>query len=440
MTREGASAAGLKLAVCAEIDRRRDDMIGLAQTILHNPELGYKEFKTSALVRDALAGLGLPVREGLAITGVDAVLAGGEPGPRVCIIGELDSVVSYDAAVCDPITGAAHQCGHNIQVAAMLGAAMGLAGAGIAPKLTGAVRFLGAPAEEFIEMEYRLGLAAKGKITYLGGKPELVKLGYFDDIDIAMMVHAQSETPQPGLYFRGGANGFIAKFIRYVGQSAQAASAPHKAINALNAACLGIMAMHAQRETFQDQDSIRVHPIITKGGEIVNNVPADVHLETYVRGRSLEAILDASRKVDRAFRAGGDAVGAETHIRDVPGYLPICQDEALSEIAEQNGRALLGDAGAQVAAFMTASTDMGDISHLMPAMHPFVGGTEGLLHGADFRIVDYDAAVVAPAKMMAMTTVDLLAGGAEEGRRVLAAHKPNLTKAEYLAMMDGFNR
>lgn len=430
----------LKQAVCAEIDRRRDDIIGIADTMLHHPELGYKEIKTAALVRNTLAGLGLPVREGLAITGVDGVLAGDKPGPSLCIMGELDSVMAADAAVCDPVTGAAHQCGHHIQVASMLGAAIGLVGAGAAGALAGKVHFLGAPAEEFLEIEYRLGLANAGKITYLGGKQELIKLGYFDEIDIAMMVHAASKAPEPGLHYGFQANGFLAKFIRYAGRASHAGAAPQDGINALNAACLGILAVHAQRETFQDQDSIRVHPIITKGGDVVNVVPSDVRIETYVRGRAVEAILDASKKVDRAFRAGGDAVGAETHIQNVPGYLPIFQDEPLTRLAMENGRALLGEEGVHYGGFLGGSLDVGDLSHLMPVLHPFVGGTVGPIHGADFAIVNYDAAAIVPAKMMAMTAIDLLADGASAAQQIIAGHKPRLTKVQYLAMMEDLSK
>ena len=172
------------------------------------------------------------------------------------------------------------------------------------------------------------------------------------------------------------------------------------------------MAVHAQRETFQDDDAIRVHPIITKGGDVVNVVPSDVRLETYVRGKNLDAILDASAKVDRAFKAGGDAVGAATKITNIPGYLPIFQDRNLTEIAARNGRALLGDQGALEAGFMGGSFDVGDLSHLIPVIHPFVTGTKGHLHTAEFCVTDYEAAVVLPAKLMAMCVIDLLADGA----------------------------
>ena len=321
----------LKKKVCQQIDQRREDMIRVAKTMLGHPELGYREIKTAAMVREVLKGLNLPVREGLAVTGVEGTLSGKEAGPTVVVMGELDSVMGRESPLADPVTGAAHLCGHHIQVASMLGAAMGLVGAGVGPYLSGQVKFLGCPAEEYLEIEYRLGLMAEGKISFLGGKQELIKLGYFDDVDAAMMVHAFADTAEPGFLMNATGNGFMAKFIRYEGKPSHAGAAPHRGINALNAACIGIMAVHAQRETFQDDDAIRVHPIITKGGDVVNVVPSDVRLETYVRGKNLEAILDASAKVDRAFKAGGDAVGAATQITNIPGYLPIFQDRNLTE-------------------------------------------------------------------------------------------------------------
>jgi len=430
----------LKKKVCQQIDQRREEMIRVAKAMLGHPELGYRETKTAAMVREVLKGLNLPVREGLAVTGVEGTLSGKEAGPTVVVMGELDSVMGRESPLADPVTGAAHLCGHHIQVASMLGAAMGLVGAGAGPYLSGQVKFLGCPAEEYLEIEYRLGLMAEGKISFLGGKQELIKLGYFDDVDAAMMVHAFADTAEPGFLMNATGNGFMAKFIRYEGKPSHAGAAPHRGINALNAACIGIMAVHAQRETFQDDDAIRVHPIITKGGDVVNVVPADVRLETYVRGKNLEAILDASAKVDRAFKAGGDAVGAATQITNIPGYLPIFQDRNLTELATRNGRALLGDKGAQDAGFMGGSFDVGDLSHLIPVIHPFVTGTKGHLHTAEFCVTDYEAAVVLPAKLMAMCVIDLLADGAGEAKRVKKEFQPRLNKEQYLALMQRLSR
>src|SRR4030065_2897658 len=115
-------------------------------------------------------------------------------------------------------------------------------------------------------------------------------------------------------------NAVLAKFIRYQGKESHAGGAPHFGINALNAAMLGMIGIHAQRETFRDEDCIRVHPIITRGGDLVNVVPADVRIETFVRGRRGEAVQDANKKVNRALQAGAMAIGAEGEITDLPGY------------------------------------------------------------------------------------------------------------------------
>src|SRR5207244_9218026 len=96
--------------------------------------------------------------------------------------------------------------------------------------------------------------------------------------------------------------------------------------NALYAAQIGLMAINAIRETFRDEDTIRVHPIITHGGSQVNVIPGEVRIETYVRGRTMEAILDANVKVDRALRAGARALGANVEIETLPGYMRVHRD------------------------------------------------------------------------------------------------------------------
>src|SRR5207302_9481909 len=125
---------------------------------------------------------------------------------------------------------------------------------------------------------------------------------------------------------RMSANGVVAKRARFIGRAAHAGAAPERGINALNAATLALQAIHMQRETFRDQDNIRVHPIVTHGGTTINVVPADVRLETFHRGASFEAIADAAAKVDRALRAGALSVGAGLEIETLPGYLPLLVD------------------------------------------------------------------------------------------------------------------
>ena len=428
----------LKDRVCQAIDEHAEKIIRAAMEIEKTPELGFKETKTAAAVSNFLTGLNFSCKEGLALTGVKAELNPGASGPNIAVIGELDAVICPDSPAANPETGAAHACGHNLQLGAMLGAALGLKLAGIADSLAGNVTFMAVPAEEYVEIAFRQQLREQGKIRYLGGKQELVYRGEFDNVDIAMMIHADKDAPAGRVSLCETCNGFIGMTVQYVGKEAHAAGAPHEGINALNAAMIGLMGVHALRETFRDQDIVRVHPIITKGGDLVNTVPADVRLETYVRARTMKAIEGTYGKVTRAFKAGGDSVGAETHIHTIPGYLPLnCMPE-LNEVFRANALAMLPVECVVDSGHFGGSTDMGDISHLLPTIHPFTGGVCGALHTKEFNAVDYAAACIQPAKLMAMTVIDLLADDAATAKQITANFQPVLTKAEYLALLDKY--
>ena len=432
-----ASTEELKSMVCQEIDRRSEEIIGVAKTILENPEPGFREVKTARLVAEKFSELGIPYRDSLALTGVKGIVKGDSDGLTVGVLGELDSLIVPDHPKADPQTGAAHACGHHAQIGMLIGVAIAIIKSGVLPSLTGRVAFVAVPAEEYIEIEFRESLRKDKKLSFLGGKPELIKLGEFDDIDMAMITHTGPLRKGKQLGLGGTSNGTVAKQIQFIGKGAHAGGSPHQGINALNAAMIALSAIHAQRETFKDADTIRVHPIITKGGEAVNIVPADVHMETFVRGKTLEAIKDANDKVDRALRAGALAVGGKVRITTLPGYLPMTNDRTLQEVYKANAIAVVGK-GKVIPGGRhgTGSTDMGDVSHIMPAIHPFAGGATGISHGNDYLIEDYQLAVINPAKAMAMTVVDLLADGAVKANEVLAKFKPQMTRQEYLDTME----
>ncbi|WP_312334724.1 amidohydrolase [Anaerospora hongkongensis] len=428
----------LKKLVCQAIDNHAEQIIAYAQQVEQNPELGFKEVQTARQTADFLTSLGYSCREEIALTGLKTSLKSTAAGPNIAILGELDAVICPDSAKANPFTGAAHTCGHHVQLGVMAGTALGLKLAGIADKLHGNVTFMAVPAEEFIEIAYRSKLRAEGKIHFLGGKQELIYRGEFDDIDIAMMVHSAKNAPQASISIGESSNGFIGKTIQYLGKEAHAAEAPQQGINALNAAMLGLMGIHALRETFYDQDIVRVHPIITKGGDLVNSVPADVRLETYVRAKTMAAIDATHHKVDRALKAGGDAIGAQTIIHTLPGYLPLHCPQALNELFSDNARQFMPDEQIIQVGHFGGSTDMGDVSHLMPTIHPYVGGATGSLHVRDFSVVDYDAACIIPAKIMAMTVIDLLSGQAEQAQTILKDFTPLLTKEEYIQLLNSY--
>lgn len=426
----------LKARVAAEIDRHQDEIIAIAERIWGDPELGFKEFRTAQLVMEEFGRLDLPQRSGLAITGVKAIAASGKPGPTVAIIGELDSILVADHPSANPETGAAHCCGHNAQIANMLGAGIGLIEAGVLPELSGRVALMAVPAEEYVEIAYRSELRRQGKIEFLGGKSELVRLGEFDDIDIAMMVHTSSQDFMAGVFGSSeSSNGFVGKNARFTGRAAHAAGAPHRGVNALYAATVALGAINAQRETYRDEDAVRIHPILSRGGDLVNVIPNDVRLETYVRGKTVAAIEGASTKVDRALKAGALALGARVEITTLPGYLPLFNDPTLLDLFKANFARDYEPSQWTSRGHGAGSTDMGDIAHLLPTIHPYAVGSRGQGHGNDWEIADKYIAYVLPAKLMALTAVDLLADGAQEAHTLLDGYQPRMTKAEYLAFM-----
>jgi amidohydrolase len=431
----------LKRQACEAIDRHADAIIGLGETILRNPETGFNEVRTAALVAERMGALGLSPRTGLALTGVKGRLAGRTPGPRLALIGELDSLRTSEHPLADPVTGAAHSCGHNAQIAGMLGAAVGLCDVQVAEHLAGEIIFFAVPAEEFIDVEERAGRVAKGEIEFMLGKPELVAKGYFDDVDMAMMIHTGSrDGSKTRAILAESSNGALVKQIRFIGRAAHAGSLPQLGVNALNAAMIAMNAISAQRETFWEKDTIRIHPIITKGGDAVSVVPAEVTMETFVRGGSLAAIVDANKKVDRCLRAGAMAMGAEVEIHTIPGYLPQRNDKQLGQIFGGNVEALFGPGEFHIGGHRTGSTDMGDLAHMMPVIHPYIVAAKGKAHGADWRIDEPQHGYLTPAKLLAMTAIDLLYGDAAPANEILANFQPAMTKDAYLSFQRGLFR
>jgi len=431
----------LKRRLWEAVDRRAPEIVALGERIRRTPELGFKEVRTSALVADALAGIGLHPRTGLALTGVRADAPGGQgPGPTFALLGELDALVVSGHPEADAETGAAHACGHNAQVAGLVGAAMALQDTGALAHLSGRVAFFAVPAEEGGDLEWRTAQRRAGVIEFLGGKPELIRLGHFDDVDLAMMIHTTAR-PEDGLAsVPESNNGRVGKLARFVGRASHAGGAPHMGRNALYAAQIALAAINAVRETFRDEDTIRVHPILTHGGSQVNVIPAEARIETYVRGRTLDAVLDANAKVDRALRAGALALGASVEIDTLPGYLPLVCDPTMARAFKAIASSVVGAEHYREIGHRAGSTDMGDLSQIMPVLHPYMAGARGTGHAADYAIADPALAYVAPAKALAGMVVDMLADGAAGAREVLAAGRPRLTREAYLALQRGMAR
>jgi len=426
----------MKKLVIDVIDKNKDKIIAIGDSIFAEPELGYKEYKTSAKVKAFFDELGMDYEDEIAITGVVSKLRGKEHKLNVAVMGELDAVVCPGHPFADPVTGAAHSCGHFAQIASVMGAACALKESGVMEHLSGDVSFMALPAEEGVELEWRNEMIKQGKISYLGGKQEFIKLGMFDDVDITVMQHTANGDKMT--ICGDNAMGFVAKVIDYVGKECHAAS-PENGINALDAARIGLAACDALRTTFRDEDSIRFHPIITKGGNLVNVVPGFVRIETFVRGRTTEAILNASAKIDRALKAGADAFGAECKIYNIPGYLFPVRTNELEEIVRSNMTELVGEENVTYSPYQ-CTTDANDVSNIIPSIHASIGGAKGVAHGSDYEVENKELAYINAAKMLAMTIIDLLADGAEKGLEVKNAFKAPMTKEEYLKTIDSMKK
>ncbi|MCX8711920.1 amidohydrolase [Gilliamella sp. B3464] len=434
----------LKQQVCLAIANRKADIKAIAEAIWAEPELGYKEHKTAKKVEQTFEKLGVPYKNKLALTGVKGRLKGGKGSKySIAVIGELDAIICADHPAADETSGAAHCCGHNAQIANMMAVTMGLIDSGAMQYLAGDVVPFAVPAEEYVEITYRNRLIEEGKIKYIGGKPELISRGEFDDVDMALQIHLTSvpnERKDGFIEISTTSNGFIGKLIKYKGEAAHAAAAPHAGVNALNAAMMGLMGVNAIRDTFQEKDYIRFHPIITQGGDLVNVVPSDVRMESYVRAGNVPAMIKANERINQALQAGAMAVGASCEIKDLPGYLPLHNNATLNELLKHNAEKLIGEENVSVAPHMTGSTDTGDLSHIIPVSHPWIGSVRGVLHGKDYVVFDEEMAYIRPAQMMACTIIDLLFDDAKSAQTLISNYKPLMTKEEYLTFLSGFDK
>ncbi len=430
------------------IEQHRDEIITIGRDIFTHAEMGYKEYRTAQIVADRLRQLGIEPQTGLAVTGVKGYLKPRCSGPIVALVGELDALPIPAHPDANPETGASHCCGHNAQIAGLLGAAIALTDPEIAQALDGNIAFMAAPAEEFVDTEFKVGLIQKGTIRYCGGKSELIRIGAFDDIDIAVGHHISPNLPGYQLA-NGTSNGFVNKVVTFHGKSAHAAGSPHTGVDALNAAMLALHAIDLQRETFRDADSVRIHSFMPRAGTAINVIAEETCIESSVRGKNIPAMQDASRKYDRAIRAGAIGLGCTAEIVTVPGYLPtvplddpglltgVLQD--LSAEGQTRGYHYPVDY-CNADSHTAGSTDFGEVSSILPLYQFNTGGYTGELHNSNVRVTDEQLAYVETAKIFALTAYRLLKNQAEAAKKVLAGFHPTLTREEYFAFMEENDR
>lgn len=417
------------------VSKHTQKILEVERYVWQHPESGFKEWNTSTYLAKIFEDAGYSLTYAGDIPGFYTDIDTGKPGPKILIMGELDALVAPTHP--EAWNGCAHACGHNAQCAALVGVALALKEPGALDGLCGSIRLMAVPAEELIEIEYRNSLRDQGIIHYLGGKVEFMHRGYMDGCDIAFMVHT-TKSDNHVFACNQGSNGCMAKSITYIGKASHAGGGPQYGINALYAATMGLQGINSLRETFADDNHIRVHPIMEANSNAVNIIPAKATVSTYVRGATLESIVEANRKVTRALAAGALALGAQVTVSDRPGYAPLNNCPQLMEVAKECMIAVAGEDKVNFTSrWGTGSTDMGDISAVMPAVHPYAAGAEGTGHGDDYRIVDPVKACVMSAQAQVLMAVELLKKDAARARHVIETFQPVYpSKEAYFEAVD----
>ncbi len=413
------------------IDVHKDQIIAFAEDIAAHPEPGYEEFCTAGKTAEVLKNLGYKVTEHLARTGVKGTKSIKE-GPSLTVIGELDAIGCHSHPNANPVTGVAHACGHHAQMAAMIGCAIAMADPDVQKCLAGTVNFLAVPAEEYIDADKRARLKKEG-IEFCCGKSEMIRTGVFDDTDIALTTHVHMVPVEEDFYLGNPAcNGYSAERVTVRGKAAHGAIDPWNGVNALSITTSAIQMMGLMRETFREEDHVRLHNVIRKAGDVINSVPDEAIVETKVRAASLDKICEITDMVNRAYAGSAYAFGGKIEMEKLQGYMPIiprAADNALIEAADDLG---LNYRTVQKGDFNNACTDVGDLSHFVPVVNFTFKGFEGKLHGADFKITDPEKAYILPAKLLALTVYKLLKNGGQEAKKITKSYTPVFNKESYI--------
>ena len=405
------------------VDTNRQAILDAERWLWAHPQTGFTEWEAHAYLTEQFEALGYQLVQAGNIPGFYTDLDTGHPGPTLCIMAELDALEIPNHP--EAVNGMAHSCGHHAQCAALLGTAAALRQSGALDGLSGRIRLMAVPAEELIQFSFREELRAKGVIHYTGGKAEFMYRGFFDGVDLALMAHA-ANTPDRDFACLAGHNGSLAKTIIYKGKAAHAAGSPHQGINAQYAAMLGLQACNNLRETFQERDFIRFHPVMEGAGCASNVIPSQLKIESKVRGRTVAAIRRENEKINRALAGAAVAMGAQVEIHDRPGYFPEALDPTFMKLVEQCCIDLVGEEKVRFNynRISTASTDFGDLTTVIPGVQFLACGVEGTLHGTDYRVANPEQLCVNTSKAFLFVADALLSNGAAKAKEIIANYLP----------------
>jgi amidohydrolase len=371
-------AIDYKKQIIAELEHQSEKLWEISTTLFNDPEVAFMEHKACNLLSETLNTAGYKIEKGIGEleTSFRATI-GDRTKPTIAILAEYDALV-----------GLGHACGHNLIAAAAVGAGMAIAALKL--KIPGQIQVIGTPAEE-------------GG----GGKILLAKAGVFTNIDAALMFHPGSKN----MVLRPSLASSKLK-LEFIGKASHAAAAPEEGINALDALILTFNNINALRPTFGSKD--RIAGVITNGGEAANIIPAYASADFSIRSlsaRRKDVLVD---KVIACAQAGAQSVGCQLKYSVMPGYQEIIPNRILAGLFKSNLESLGRKVVDPDPNERMGSTDMGDVSHLVPAIHPYLTIAPENIAGHTLEFKQYcisetgRAAMLDAAKALAMTAVDLL--------------------------------
>ena len=371
----------LKAKVRDSIETQREQLIQLSLNIHDNPELGFKEEKAATWLTGYLEDSGFHIERGIAGLATAFRASYGQNRPRIALLAEYDAL---------PKIG--HGCGHNIIGVSAVGA--GVASKRLIDSLGGSVAVMGTPGEE----------------NY-GGKIDMVKGGAFKEVDVAMIVHPDTRNMPTE-----DALACISLEVEFFGRPAHAAGEPHKGINALDAMILAFTSINALRQHIR-RDA-RIHGIITDGGEAPNIIPGHSAGVFSVRALDNDYLSELKNRVLNCFAGASVASGArlEYRWRDRT-YAPMKSNMILAGLFKHNLESLGRDVEDFDPRSGLGSTDMGNVSQVVPSIHPTIAiaPREVLIHTPEFAAATISeaghSALLDAAKAMAMTVADILQPG-----------------------------
>ena len=362
----------------------------IADEIYQNPELGYKEIQTKETILAFLKKVNPDIDfEEFSTTGFKTSLGGEGTDLHIAFIAELDAVYAPTHMYADEKTGAAHNCGHYTQVAIALALYNYLFQSGAYKNFDFKLSFVFVPAEEYLDLAYREDLMRRNEITHYGGKPEAMKLGVFDDVDLGICVHAiGGEFEKRTVEVNCDLAGFLYKYNKFKGKATHAGFDPFSSKNAYSMSTLYNVALGLSRQQIKDSEQVRINPIVMESDMSTNVIPNHITVGTDLRSKTVEYMREIADKLDDAAKGSAQALQGEVDIKTQMGYLPFNQDRYLSEFVmeafkenDEIDEMMNNNA-------ISAAGDIGDLSFMIPCIQIGYSGFTGTIHGDDFIDVD----------------------------------------------------